>query len=81
MRIFIINANWGRGGPGGVASDLYYVLEKEGNKCCFAYARGTVPKDVNSYRIGTMARCLSSCCHSRLFDNAGLCLHMLLINL
>lgn len=71
MRIFIINANWGRGGPGGVASDLYYVLEKEGNKCCFAYARGTVPKDVNSYRIGTMADVYLHAASSRLFDNAG----------
>ena len=49
MKIFIISANWGQGGPGGIASDIYDVFEHAGHSCCFAYGRGTIPERVCSY--------------------------------
>ena len=71
MRVYLISVNWGHGGPGGIASDLYYTLVESGHKCRFAYARESVPKDINSYRIGTMIDVYAHVAVSRIFDNAG----------
>ena len=71
MRVIIINANWGGGGPGGIAADLYCVLTKAGHECRFAYARGKAPDDVSAYRIGTMLDVYVHTASARLFDNAG----------
>lgn len=71
MKVYMISANWGHGGPGGIASDLYYVLKKNGHQCRFAYARETVPDDIDSYRIGTKKDVYLHVLIARVFDNAG----------
>lgn len=71
MRVFIINANWGQGGPGGIAADLYNVLTDSGHKCMFAYGRGSIPQNVSAYRVGTNFDVYVHATSSRVFDNAG----------
>ena len=71
MKVYMISANWGHGGPGGVVCDLYYTLKKEGHACRFAYARSDVPEDIDSYRIGTMLDVYRHALIARNCDNAG----------
>ena len=71
MRVYIINANWGNGGPGGIAADIYNVLKENGHECKFAYGRGNIPVDISSYRIGTKLDVYVHAMSTRLFDNAG----------
>lgn len=71
MRVYLISANWGHGGPGGVAGDLYYTLSKLGNECRFACARGEVPDNVNSYRIGKKRDVYIHALTARILDKAG----------
>lgn len=71
MKVYMISANWGHGGPGGIACDLYYTLKLEGHACRFAYARGEVPKNIDSYRIGTMLEVYRHAFIARICDNAG----------
>lgn len=71
MRLYIVTANWGKGGPGGIAADLYKVAISEGWECRFAYGRETIPEDVNSYRIGTQITPYIHAVSSMIFDNAG----------
>lgn len=71
MKVYMISANWGHGGPGGIACDLYYTLKHEGDACRFAYARGEVPDDIDSYRIGTMLDVYRHALIARICDNAG----------
>lgn len=76
MRIYIINANWGRGGPGGIAADLYSVFEKAGHSCRFAYAREAAPAGVNTFRFSGKAEVYIHALSARLFDNAGFMSHL-----
>lgn len=71
MRLYILTANWGKGGPGGIAADLYRVAGEEGWECRFAYGRETIPEDVNSYKIGTSITPYIHAAGSMIFDNAG----------
>ena len=71
MRVYIINANWGQGGPGGIAADLYNTVVMNGHVCRFAYARETIPDSINSYRIGKKINIYLHAISSRVFDNAG----------
>lgn len=71
MRLYIVTANWGKGGPGGVAADLYRVVRKKGWECRFAYGRERVPIDINSYRIGNCVTPYLHAASSMVFDNAG----------
>lgn len=71
MRLYIVTANWGKGGPGGIAADLYNVASENGWECRFAYARETIPSWVNSYRIGTKLTPYIHAASSMVFDNAG----------
>ncbi|MDO4493496.1 MAG: glycosyltransferase [Clostridia bacterium] len=71
MKIAEISANWGRGGPGGVMKDLYSVFTAQGDECLVCYGRGTVPADVNGYRIGSAADNIFHGVRARLFDAAG----------
>lgn len=71
MRVYIINANWGNGGPGGIAADIYNVLKDNGHECKFAYGRGNIPANISSYRIGTKFDVYVHAISARLFDNAG----------
>lgn len=71
MRLYLINANWGGGGPAGVANDIYDIATENGYDCRFAYSRGSAPASMNAYRFGsTPAVYLHAAC-SRVFDNAG----------
>lgn len=71
MRVYIISANWGHGGPGGIAADLYDTIIANGHECRFAYGRESIPVEVNSFRIGNMMDVYSHVLISRIFDNAG----------
>lgn len=71
MRVFIINANWGKGGPGGIAADLYDVMTRNGHICRFAYGRGSIPSGVSAYRIGGALNVYCHAVAARVFDNAG----------
>lgn len=71
MRVFIISANWGGGGPGGIAADLYKTLTVDGNECCFAFGRGNIPSNVCSYRIGSKMDVYIHALSARFLDNAG----------
>lgn len=71
MKVLIISANWGKGGPGGIAADLYQTLKNKGHECLFAYTRETVPENISAFRFGTMLDVYSHVIVSRLFDNAG----------
>lgn len=71
MRVYIITANWGSGGPGSIAADLYNIILNHGDECKFAYARESIPNNINSYRIGSMLDVYSHVLISRIFDNAG----------
>ena len=66
-----MTANWGGGGPGGIASDLYEVASKAGWTCRFAYGRGAIPKNVNQYKIGDIYDPYLHVVSARIFDNAG----------
>lgn len=71
MRLYIINATWGGGGPGGIVADLYSVAQENGWTCRIAYSRGNCPKDVNSYHIGNALTPYIHAATSMIFDNAG----------
>lgn len=53
MKILQINSVCGYGSTGNIAVDLYRTLIEQGHECCVAYGRGTAPKDVKSFRIGS----------------------------
>lgn len=76
MRVYIINANWGKGGPGGIAADLYAVLEKNGHSCRFAYARGITPTNINAFKFSSKPEVYIHALSARLFDNAGFMSHL-----
>lgn len=71
MRVLLISANWGGGGPGGVVKDLYYKIINSGYEACVAYARGSIPNDVKSIRIGNQLDVYTHAIKARLFDGAG----------
>lgn len=71
MKIVEINANWGRGGPGGVVKDLYSVFQSKGENCLFCYGRGNVPEGINGYRIGSLIGNVTHLLKSRFLDSAG----------
>lgn len=73
MKVLIINSNWGGGGPGGIASDLYHVLHEQGHEVYFAYGRGNVPNNIKSYKIGSKFSLYFHALMSRLFDLGGFC--------
>ena len=53
MKILQINSVCGYGSTGNIVVDLYRALRELGHDCYIAYGRGTAPKDVQSYRIGS----------------------------
>lgn len=53
MRILQINSVCGVGSTGRITTDLYKVLIEQGHEGCIAYGRGTSPKEVNSFRMGS----------------------------
>lgn len=73
MRALIVNTNWGNGGPGGIAADLYDILSCHGIETYFVYGRGNIPKNIRSYRIGNKLDNYFHALSSRLLDNSGFC--------
>lgn len=71
MKVYIVSANWGGGGPGGIVKDLYYTLVENGVEVRFGYSRSTTPNDVNSFRFGTKLDVYSHAFLTRLFDRGG----------
>lgn len=71
MRLYIVTANWGGGGPGGIAADLYRYASANGWKCRFAFGRGPIPDDVEKYKIGSDFYPFLHAASARIFDNAG----------
>lgn len=71
MRLYIINSGWGGGGPDAVASELYYVAEKNGHTVRYASTRGNVPNNINHYQIGNQLDLYLHALSARLFDNMG----------
>lgn len=53
MRVLQVNSVCGYGSTGNIVVDLYYALKSRGHECCIAYGRGSAPKDVENYRIGS----------------------------
>ncbi len=71
MRLYILTANWGKGGPGGIAADIYNVASNVGWECRFAYGREVIPENINSYKIGSPISPYVHAASAMLFDNAG----------
>lgn len=71
MKVYLINANWAEGGPGGIVKDLYYRLVEKNHDVRFAYARGSITDDVNSYKFGVYADVLFHAAMTRIFDCGG----------
>ena len=71
MKVYIINANYGHGGPGGIAKDLYDVLERQGHTVRFGYAREEKPININCFRYGLKIETLAHAFLTRLFDCGG----------
>ena len=55
MRIYIINCNWGGGGPGSISRDLYLTAVSMGHIVRFAYGRGNIPPNINYFRFSNDA--------------------------
>lgn len=72
MRIYIINCNYGHGGPGGIVKDLYNGFIRKGEECRVAYSRNFREFDgVNSYKIGNKFNIMVHAFFSRIFDCQG----------
>lgn len=71
MRVLQINSVCGVGSTGRIATDLYKVLEEQGHECLIAYGRGTAPKEINSYKIGTNLDNYLHVARTRLLDQHG----------
>lgn len=71
MRLLIVNSNWGGGGPGSIASDLYNVAKSEGHSCLFVYGRGSIPQNIESVKLGSDIDIYCHALGARLFDRAG----------
>ena len=71
MKVLQINSVCGFGSTGRIATDLYKVLEEEGHECLIAYGRGTAPKGINSYKIGTNLDNYLHVAKTRLLDQHG----------
>ena len=71
MKVLQISANWGHGGPGSVEKDIYCTLAEAGHKCVIAYGRGSVPPEIESYRIGKKIDNYIHYAAATLFDKAG----------
>ena len=73
MKVYIINANWAGGGPGGIAKDLYFSLLEHGHSARFAFCRGSIPPQINSFKYGSKLSVLTHAFLCRIFDVAGFC--------
>lgn len=71
LKILQINCVCGYGSTGNITLDLYRELERAGNQCCIAYGRGSAPKNVRSYRIGSNMDVYIHAGISRITDRHG----------
>lgn len=72
MKILFINTVYGTGSTGRIVARQYKKMETEGHECMVAYGRGTVPDNVNSYRIGTDMSVYAHAFLTRVTDKTGL---------
>lgn len=71
MRIYIINCNWGNGGPGSISRDLYYAAIEKGHIVRFAYGRGDIPSNINCFRFTNNLDIYSHYFKALFFDAEG----------
>lgn len=71
MKVLQINSVCGVGSTGRIATDLYKVLEVQGNKCKIAYGRGTAPEGIDSIKIGSNLDNYYHVFKTRVFDKHG----------
>ncbi|HAT4276246.1 TPA: glycosyltransferase, partial [Clostridium perfringens] len=71
MKVLQINSVCGVGSTGRIATDLYKVLEEQGNECVIAYGRGTAPEGIKTIKIGTDFDNYMHVAKTRLFDKHG----------
>ena len=70
MIIIQINT-FGNHSTGNIACKNALELEQQGNKCYVAYARGTIPSNIKSYKIESKASVYLHGIFARLFDSCG----------
>ena len=73
MKIYIVSCNWGQGGPGSIARDLYKTAIAQGHEVRFAYGRDSIPEDVNSFYFADRVDVVSHFLSASIFDNEGFC--------
>ena len=71
MKILIVDASWYGGGAETIARELYGHLSKKGHVVKFAFARGDIPTDVDTIKIGSMLDVCIQCAQTRLYDACG----------
>lgn len=71
MKILQINSVCGVGSTGRISTDLYKVLEKQGNECKIAYGRGEAPEGIDSIKIGSKFDNYTHVFKTRVFDKHG----------
>ena len=71
MRILQINSVCGVGSTGRITTDLYKVLQEQGQDCCICYGRGTAPAAIHSIRIGSDKDVYLHALYSRITDKTA----------
>jgi glycosyltransferase involved in cell wall biosynthesis len=72
MKVFEINTVCGSGSTGRIAANLARLLQRNGDECCIAYARGDAPKDVNAWKFGSKLEIYWHGIMTRLTDRHGM---------
>lgn len=72
MKVFQINTVCGTGSTGRIAVNLAHMLEEQGNQSCIAYARGSAPADVDTFRFGNKLEIYWHGIMTRLTDRHGM---------
>lgn len=71
MKVLQINSVCGVGSTGRIATDLYKVLEEQGDECVIAYGRGKAPDGIKTIKIGTDFDNYMHVAKTRIFDKHG----------
>jgi hypothetical protein len=71
MRVLQINSVCGEGSTGRITTDLYNVLQEQGQECCIAYGRGSAPNDFLTIRIGSDIDLYSHALYTRITDKTA----------
>ncbi|MDN5372925.1 MAG: putative colanic acid biosynthesis glycosyltransferase [Carnobacterium sp.] len=71
MKILQINSVCGYGSTGRIVTDLYDILEENGNECWIAYGRGNAPQKYKTIKIGEQHNIYTNVIKARIFDSEG----------